>query len=60
MVVQGDPRVEVESQRLARARRALGGDDIEWLWVKDHADHDGNERADALANLGCASVSTSS
>ena len=29
---------------------------IEWLWVKGHAGHDGNERADALANLGCASV----
>ena len=30
--------------------------DIEWLWVKGHAGHDGNERADALANLGCAAV----
>ena len=28
--------------------------DIEWLWVKGHAGHDGNERADALANLGVA------
>ena len=26
--------------------------DIEWLWVKGHAGDDGNERADALANLG--------
>ena len=26
--------------------------DIEWLWVKGHAGHDGNERADALANRG--------
>ncbi|MEW5903209.1 MAG: ribonuclease HI [Pseudomonadota bacterium] len=25
---------------------------IEWLWVKGHAGHDGNERADALANRG--------
>ncbi len=25
---------------------------IEWLWVKGHAGHPGNERADALANLG--------
>ena len=32
--------------------------DIEWLWVKGHAGDDGNERADALANLGAASVVT--
>lgn len=25
---------------------------IEWLWVKGHAGHDGNERADQLANRG--------
>ena len=30
---------------------------IEWRWVKGHAGHEGNERADALANLGVASVS---
>jgi ribonuclease HI len=30
---------------------------IQWRWVKGHAGHDGNERADALANLGVASVS---
>ena len=30
--------------------------DIEWLWVKGHAGHNGNERADALANMGVASV----
>jgi ribonuclease HI len=29
---------------------------IQWRWVKGHAGHDGNERADALANLGAASV----
>lgn len=27
---------------------------IEWLWVRGHAGHDGNERADALANRGVA------
>lgn len=28
--------------------------DVEWVWVKGHAGHPGNERADALANRGCA------
>ena len=30
---------------------------IEWRWVKGHAGHEGNERADALANLGVTSLS---
>jgi ribonuclease HI len=28
--------------------------EIEWLWVKGHAGHEGNERADELANRGVA------
>ena len=30
--------------------------EIEWMWVKGHAGDVGNERADALANLGAASA----
>ena len=30
--------------------------DIEWHWVKGHADTPGNERADALANRGVAEL----
>ena len=29
---------------------------IEWIWVKGHAGHDGNERADRLANRGVDSI----
>jgi ribonuclease HI len=38
-------------QRLDAAR---GRHDIEWHWVRGHAGHDGNERADALARQGMA------
>jgi ribonuclease HI len=31
--------------------------DIEWHWVRGHAGHDGNERADLLANRGVAQLS---
>jgi ribonuclease HI len=29
---------------------------IEWVWVRGHSGHTGNERADALANRGVESV----
>ena len=31
---------------------SAGGHQIEWHWVKGHAGHPGNERADTLANMG--------
>jgi ribonuclease HI len=31
---------------------AVSKHEVEWRWVKGHAGHDGNERADALANRG--------
>ena len=36
-------------QRLDRARQAH---QVHWHWVKGHAGHEGNERADQLANQG--------
>ncbi|HEU4854643.1 MAG TPA: RNase H family protein, partial [Nitrosospira sp.] len=33
---------------------------IEWLWVRGHSGHEGNEQADVLANRGVQSVQTNS
>ncbi len=33
---------------------ALATHRVEWIWVKGHAGHEGNERADALARAGMA------
>lgn len=41
-----------------RLDAAIGGHDIEWQWIKGHSGHDGNDRADALANRGIDSLKT--
>jgi ribonuclease HI len=39
-----------------RLEELAGGHEIEWVWVRGHSGHDGNERADQLANKGVASL----
>ncbi|RIK91676.1 MAG: ribonuclease HI [Proteobacteria bacterium] len=39
-----------------RLDAAIERHEVEWIWVKGHAGHDGNERADALARKGAAEV----
>ena len=43
-----------ERDRLTTAVRDRG--DVTFRWVKGHSGHDGNERADKLANKGVASL----
>jgi ribonuclease HI len=46
-------RAPVKNEDLWRALDAAASPHrIEWIWVKGHAGEEGNERADALANLG--------
>ena len=50
-------RKPVKNEDLWRELDALREQhDIEWLWVRGHDGNPGNERADALANLGVAEV----
>ena len=35
---------------------AVARHEIRWVWVKGHSGHNGNERADALANKGVESL----
>jgi ribonuclease HI len=39
-----------------RLDELAAGHHVEWRWVKGHAGHHGNERADELANRGVASI----
>jgi ribonuclease HI len=50
----GKPVKNVELWQRLDALRKLH--QVEWRWVKGHAGDPGNERADALANKGAASV----
>ena len=46
------PVKNVELWQELDALASAAGHRIRWHWVKGHAGHPGNERADALANLG--------
>ncbi|HRH79777.1 MAG TPA: ribonuclease HI [Thiobacillaceae bacterium] len=49
----------VKNQDLWQALDELAaGHDIQWFWVKGHAGHAENERADHLANLGVSELTT--
>ena len=41
-----------------RLDELAAGHRIKWVWVKGHSGHDGNERADKLANKGVASLAS--
>ncbi|HZQ60480.1 MAG TPA: ribonuclease HI [Casimicrobiaceae bacterium] len=50
-------RKPVKNAELWRELDALAArHDIRWHWVKGHADHPGNTRADALANRGVGTI----
>ena len=36
--------------------QVIGTHEIDWVWVRGHSGHEGNERADALANKGVAAL----
>jgi ribonuclease HI len=41
-----------ERRLVAAARAAIEGHDVQWFWVKGHAGHPENERADELGRGG--------
>ena len=50
-------RKPVKNEDLWRRLDELASEhEVEWLWVRGHTGHPGNERADELANRGVASV----
>jgi ribonuclease HI len=50
LTADGKPVKNVDLWR--RLDDLAAGHQVQWIWVKGHAGHDGNERADALANRG--------
>lgn len=52
----GQPVKNVELWKRLDALAHDAGHQIRWHWVKGHAGHPDNERADALANLGVEQV----
>ena len=50
------PVKNVELWQALDALASLGGHQIDWRWVRGHNGDPGNERADALANLGVESA----
>jgi ribonuclease HI len=47
----------VKNEDLWRRLDELAGKHhVQWVWIKGHAGHDGNERADQLANRGIAEL----
>jgi ribonuclease HI len=55
---QTSDRKPVKNADLWRRLDAAARDhDVQWFWVKGHAGHPGNERADELACLGAAEAS---
>ncbi|HEX6829342.1 MAG TPA: ribonuclease HI [Burkholderiales bacterium] len=50
-------RKPVKNEDLWRELDALASlHEVKWVWVRGHSGHDGNERADALANRGVETV----
>jgi ribonuclease HI len=47
---------EERSSLWQRLDALVAGHDVQWHWVKGHSGDPGNERADALANRGVASL----
>ena len=49
-----EPQTGEERRTVATARRGPPRHDVTWEWIKGHAGHPENERADELARAGMA------